>query len=151
MKKVKGLYLTQRAHCPWAYSCFLEIKAIGVSLLPLGWCYSIVRLPPSISVGFSDNMLVPIYIILDERGTVKVECFAQEHKKLPRAGLELLWKLAPSVKYGQFRFVSLLIKCTLVWLFVDLSGICITDSDYNVNEIYFLQLILVKNPHMTCR
>lgn len=144
MKKVKGLYLTQRAHCPWTYSCFLEIKAIGVSLLPLGWCFSIVRLPPSTSAGFPDNMLVLIYTPGWKEALWKLSVF-------PKNTLELLWKLAPLVKYGQFCFISLIIKCTLVWLFVDLSGICITDSDYNVNEIYFLQLILVKNPHMTCR
>ena len=39
-----------------------------------------------------------------------VECFAQEHKKLSQSGLELLWKLAPLVQYGQFRFVSLLMQ-----------------------------------------
>ena len=100
-----------------------------------------------------------------KEGTARVECFAQEHKKLSQSGLELLWKLAPLVQYGQFRFVSLLKRCTLVKLFVEIergqelipkkgekvAGICITDFDYNLNEIYFLHLPLVENLHMTCR
>ena len=82
---------------------------------------------------------------------MKVECFVQKHKKLSQSGLELLWKIAPLVQYGQSRFVSLLKRCTLVKLFVEIergqelipkkrekvAGICITDFDYNLNEIYF--------------
>ena len=93
-----------------------------------------------------------------------VECFAQEHKKLSQSGVELLWKLAPLVQYGQFRFVSLLMQFSEA-VFVEIergqelfpkkrekvAGICITDSDYNLNEIYFLHLPLVENLHMTCR
>ena len=41
---------------------------------------------------------------------MRAECFAQEHKILSQSGLGLLWKLAPLVQYGQFRFVSLLMQ-----------------------------------------
>ena len=53
---------------------------------PPGWDASTSQVTPSISSGFPDSLLVPIYTPGLERGTVKY--LPQEHNTMTRPGLE---------------------------------------------------------------
>ena len=59
------------------------MKRLGVLLLLLDG----MLVHPSISSGFPDSLLIPIYSWV-ERGTVRVKCLAQEHNTITWPGLE---------------------------------------------------------------
>ena len=70
-----------------AYPGFCSMKRLGILLLLLDGMLVHRRKPPSISSGFPDSLLVPIYSFV-ERGTWRVKCLAQEHNTMTRPGLE---------------------------------------------------------------
>ena len=89
MPCIPWLSLTsQVAHdCAGAYPDFCSMKRLGALLLLLDGMPVHRRQLPSISSGFSNSLLVPIYSWV-ERGTVRVKCLAQEHNTMTWPGLE---------------------------------------------------------------
>ena len=85
-----SLYMSQMTHSAEAYSSFHSMKQLYTSINtpPMG-CQSNMRLPSSISSGFPDNFSVLNQLHSRvERGTMRVNCFPQEHNTMTWSYLE---------------------------------------------------------------